>query len=46
MTAFRLEQREDLHMIASVMTVVSWEPLGAAGQEAQDEQEDTHDHWN
>ena len=41
MTAGRLKQGEDLHMIASVMAVVSWEPMGAAGQEAQDEQKDT-----
>ena len=46
MTASRLEQGEDLHMIASVVTVVSWEPIGVASQEAQDEQEDTQDHWN
>ena len=46
MTAGGLKQGEDLHMIASVVTVVSWEPMGAASQEAQDEKEDTHDHWN
>ena len=46
MAASRLKQGEDLHMIASVVTVISWEPMGAAGQETQDEQEDTQDIWN
>ena len=41
MAAGGLQQGKDLHMIASVVAVVGWEPMGAAGQEAYDEQKDT-----
>ena len=36
-----LQQGKDFHMIASVVAVVGWEPMGVAGEEAEDEQQDT-----
>ena len=41
-----LQQGEDLHMIASVVAVVGWKPLGAAGQKTKDEQKEADNNWN
>ena len=46
MAAGGLQQGIDFHMIAPVVAVVGWESMRAAGQKAQDEQENTQDHRN